>query len=87
MVLTHQGEKERNFTLEVKEGAGVSGLLRGCLCDGEQVGAVTPKDSCHEAQEGLLDFKLKRVETLPTMELLVCYCLLHLHIFTVQVIS
>lgn len=87
MVQTHQGEKARNFTLEVKEGAGIGGLLRGCLSDGEQVGAVAPEDGRHEAKEGLLDLQLKRVETLPAMELVVSYWLLQLHIFTAQVIA
>lgn len=80
-------KKQNPFTLEVKEGAGIGGLLRGGLCDGEQVGAVTPQNGRHEAQENFLDLHLKRVEALPATELVVCYFVLHLHILTVRVIT
>lgn len=64
-------KRQKNFTLEVKEGAGIGGLLRGGLSDWEQVGAITPQDGRHETQEGLLDLQFKRVEALPAMELMV----------------
>ena len=46
-------------TLQVEEGAGVGGFLRGSLGDGQQIGAVALQDGRHEAQEGLLDLQLQ----------------------------
>lgn len=56
-------------TLQVKERAGVRGLLRGRLGDGPQERAVAFQNGRHEAQEGLLDLQLQRLEALPTAQL------------------
>lgn len=45
-------------TLDVKEGAGISGFLGRGLGDGQQIGTVASQDGSHEAQEGLLDLEL-----------------------------
>lgn len=74
-------------TLEVEEGAGICRLLRGGLSDGQQVGAVAPQDGRHEAQEGLLDLQLQRVQALPTVELAFRHRVLRLHVLTVYLIA
>lgn len=59
----HRQSPPPTLTLQVEEGAAVGGPVGGGLGDGQQVGAVAPKQAAHEAQEGLLDLQLQLLLT------------------------
>lgn len=56
------GEAQKH-TLQIEEGAAVSGSVRGGLGDGQEVGAIAFKEAAHEAQESLLDLQLQLLLT------------------------
>ena len=50
-------------TLQVEQGAAVSGGVRWRLGDGQQEGSVSSQQAAHEAQERLLDLQLQLLLT------------------------